>query len=254
MGVLCILPRMHQIRTSRRNNYNSMGMIAQFFHKILGRYRDVWSDRRFLGQLIVGIGILIVSLFLNYAANIYTTLHVGVSAQDILLDHLPTINLDDIYIEGAAILLGFICLLGLQRPRRIPFMLKTIGLFIAIRSFFIVLTHLSVPLTSAEYDLLYAPSGGFMQKLSGGNDLFFSGHTGLPFLMALMFWEYGYLRIGFLIASVVFGAAVLLAHVHYSIDVFSAFFITYAIYHMALWMFKKDRESFEGDLRTVAKR
>ena len=43
-----------------------------------------------------------------------------------------------------------------------------------------------------------------------------------------------------LVASLVFGTAVLLGHLHYSIDVFSAFFITYAIFHLAIWLFPKD--------------
>ena len=83
-----------------------------------------------------------------------------------------------------------------------------------------------------------------MEKFAFGGDLFFSGHTGLPFLMALIFWDNKYLRWIFILTSVMFATVVLLAHLHYSIDVLSAFFITYTIFHIALFLFKKDRRLF----------
>lgn len=70
-----------------------------------------------------------------------------------------------------------------------------------------------------------------------GNDLFFSGHTALPFLMALIFWQNVKLRWAFILLSLFFGSAALLGHLHYSIDVFAAFFITYGIFHIALKIF-----------------
>jgi membrane-associated phospholipid phosphatase len=83
-----------------------------------------------------------------------------------------------------------------------------------------------------------------MSKISFGGDLFFSGHTGMPFLLALIFWEDKWTRFLFLGFSIMFGIVVLLAHLHYSIDVLSAFFITYTIFHLALYIFKKDRDMF----------
>jgi hypothetical protein len=83
-----------------------------------------------------------------------------------------------------------------------------------------------------------------MDFITSGNDLFFSGHTGLPFLIALIFWDHIYLRALFLGSSVVFGVIVLLSHLHYSIDVFSAFFITYSIYHIAIKLFQNDFDFF----------
>ena len=77
-----------------------------------------------------------------------------------------------------------------------------------------------------------------------GNDLFFSGHTGLPFLLALIFWENKKLRFLFLGFSVLFAVVVLLGHLHYSIDVFAAYFITYTIFHICKFLFKKDWQLF----------
>ena len=85
----------------------------------------------------------------------------------------------------------------------------------------------------------------WVRDFAFGGDLFFSAHTGTPFLMALAFWDNKFLRILFIVTAVFFGVIVLLGHFHYSIDVLAAFFITYTIYHMAEIIFKKDKKCFD---------
>ncbi len=75
-----------------------------------------------------------------------------------------------------------------------------------------------------------------------GDDLFFSGHVGLTFLMALLLWDVPVLRYIYLAISVMFAGVVLLGHLHYSIDVFAAYFITYTIFILATRLFKSDYE------------
>jgi len=58
--------------------------------------------------------------------------------------------------------------------------------------------------------------------------------------MALIFWDRRRIRMGFLVAGVVASGAVLLAHVHYTIDVLGAVFITPTIYRLAEWCFPRD--------------
>ena len=82
------------------------------------------------------------------------------------------------------------------------------------------------------YDFLY----------NAKNDFFFSGHVGASFLFALIFWKQVTWRIVFLAISIIFAVSMLLAHMHYSIDIFAAPFITYGIYQMSRWLFKKDFE------------
>jgi membrane-associated phospholipid phosphatase len=64
--------------------------------------------------------------------------------------------------------------------------------------------------------------------------------------MALIYWDDKPKRYLFLAWSVVFGATVLLGHLHYTIDVFAAFFITYGIYHLARWLFPRDYDLLKG--------
>ncbi len=53
-------------------------------------------------------------------------------------------------------------------------------------------------------------TNSIIQMFTFGSDLFFSGHTGAPFLLALIFWKQPALRAVFLGASGVFAVSVLL--------------------------------------------
>ena len=107
-------------------------------------------------------------------------------------------------------------------------------------SLFISLTHIGPFATQ----IVITPVT-IVNKFSFGADLFFSGHTGLPFLLALVYWDQKLLRFFFLACSVFFAIIVLLGHLHYSIDVLAAFFITYTITRIAELLFKKDKVVFD---------
>jgi hypothetical protein len=210
-------------------------------NKTFERYVSLKSHKVFHLQLITGIFLFFISLFFNYFAQKYTAIHYSNYVSDIILDNIPSKNVGVIFLEGFMIFIGLVIILCMYKPSRIPFVLKASALFIFTRAIFITLTHLAPPLHTITVN-----SVSFFEKLlsGSGDDLFFSGHTGFPFLMALIFWNNKYLRVLFLAASVFFGGAVLLGHLHYSIDVFSAFFITYGIFNMAKYFFKKDYEFF----------
>jgi len=61
-------------------------------------------------------------------------------------------------------------------------------------------------------------------------DLFFSGHTATLFILFLVS-EKKIIKTVFLISTIAVAIAVLLQHVHYSIDVLAAVFFTYACYN-----------------------
>jgi PAP2 superfamily C-terminal len=64
-------------------------------------------------------------------------------------------------------------------------------------------------------------------------DLFFSGHVATLFLLFLTA-QHRVLRVGFLLATVVVGAGLIWQHVHYTIDVLTAPFITFGCYRFVL--------------------
>lgn len=210
--------------------------------EIIRRYKVVFTQQEFRISALVAILVFILSVVANYAASAYATQRASNYVEDIILSNIPVFDVGWFFVYGASSLIVFIVFLCLPRPNRIPFVLYAFSLFYLIRAVFVSLTHLGPFPTQAELDV-----GELALKFFGGDDMFFSGHTGAPFLMALIFWQNRALRYLFLLWSVFFGAVVLLGHLHYTIDVLAAFFITYGIYHLALWLFPKDYILFRSE-------
>ncbi|MHB1770014.1 MAG: phosphatase PAP2-related protein [Minisyncoccota bacterium] len=204
-------------------------------------YRDFLKKDN-LYSFLTALVMLGVAFAFEHVASVYaysylarpTSVYVG----DILLDNLPVVNLNFIIIEGALSCIVLGTLFVFSKPRYILFTLKTVALFIATRAFFTSLTHIGI------YPGAINPGAGFLDSiymyLDFQTGFFFSGHTGLPFLMALIFWREPLPRIVLLLLSFVFAVAVLLAHVHYSIDVFAAPFMAYGIFAIAKKFFPRD--------------
>ena len=203
----------------------------------LEKWKVCLKNKETLISILFSILFFIISLVINFYASSYANEKASNSVTDIVLSNIRVFNVDGIFIFGSIAAWIFTASILLIEPKRIAFVLKSIALFVIIRSIFISLTHIGPFPTKAVMD-----SNGWIATLYSGSDRFFSGHTGLPFLGSLIFWENKIFRNIFLIMSLMFAIVVLLAHLHYSIDVLGAFFITYTIFHIALFLFKKDRE------------
>jgi hypothetical protein len=200
------------------------------------RHRGVWS-RQIFQSAILGAVLFLGAIVVNYFATRYVTARASAPVTDIILSNVRVYDVDGIIVYGALALALFASIITLYHPKRIPFVLKSVGLFIVIRSIFISLTHLG-PFSPG---VMIEPTRilNFL-GITTTADLFFSGHTGMPFLLALIYWDKKPLRWIFLATSVLFAVSVLLGHLHYSIDVFAAFFITYSIFKLAQFLFPRD--------------
>lgn len=199
-----------------------------------------WTKSR-KRSLYLGIFLLFVALVVQVNAGRYSARHAMIAppTSDLFLDHLPVVDLDFVIVTGAIAFWVVVWWLMIVRPKYLLFGVKAVAMFIIVRAFFISLTHLGI------YPSGVLPDGGdfgfrFYRLTTYEGNLFFSGHTGFPFLMALIFWNDRFWRWFCLVATVIFGASVLLAHVHYSIDVFAAPFITYSIFALARKLFAED--------------
>ena len=180
-----------------------------------------------LAILFLAIGILATIISSNYVDGINT-----ISVTDLFLEILPVVDLSFLFVWGIIIIVFIFIGYSLYKPKKFHYILGMLSLFMLIRSMFIILTHLKAPAGAIP-----VASQGFLHILTYSNDLFFSGHVGLPFLGFLIFKEKG-IKYFMLILSIILAITVLLMHVHYSIDVASAYFITFGIYIIGNKIFK----------------
>ena len=209
------------------------------FQALKHRYAQVYAQPGYVESVALSIGAVLLSMVASSFAVVFSTEHASNGVTDLILSNTPALDVDGIYVYGALCLIAFIVILCAVFPKRLPFMLYSLALFFVTRSLFVSLTHLGPFEPSMQINF-----GTAIQRMFFGDDYFFSGHTGAPFLMALIYWREKFLRYVFLALSIFFGAVVLLGHLHYSIDVFGAFFITYTIYALALFLFPRSRELF----------
>jgi len=218
--------------------------LRHWWHHILKeRYKFLWFTTHFRSAVPGAILLFIASAIANTLGAIYATEKASNPVTDIILSNIPTFDVDAPFVYGVMLLIVFIVTLLLIHPKRIPFTLYSLSIFFFVRAVFVSMTHLAPYPTHIAIDF----QSRIILMLFAGGDEFFSGHTGTPFLMALLFWREKWLRYVFLAWSIFFGVIVLLGHIHYTIDVFSAFFITFGIYHIARWLFPKEYAMFMRD-------
>ena len=202
-------------------------------------YGSLFQERRYVQGLISGFCVLILSFIVANFAGTYATEVAGNSVNDLILNNLRVRDVTFLHVYASMLFWFIFSFYLLLRPETLPFVTKTAALFILVRSVFISLTHLGAPANN-----LTIPDN-FTNYFLFNGDLFFSGHVGGPFLLLLMFWSNTIIRYICGSASLLFSYTVLVGHIHYSIDVFAAPFITYGIYQLSRYFFARDYDFFE---------
>jgi len=199
-----------------------------------------WTPER-RHSLYLGILLFILSAIVQITLGHYSSMRSlsAPYARDVFLDNLPVVDLTPVIVAGNILLWIFGFFLLIKNPRYLSFGIKAIALLDICRAFFISLTHLG------PYPHAFSPGPdnfgyGIYKIFTFQGNYFFSGHTALPFMFALIFWDNDLLRRFFVFLTAFFGAAVLFAHVHYSIDVFAAPFIVYGVYAITTKVFAHD--------------
>jgi len=206
-------------------------------------YKTYFADKNFVISFLGGLVLLGISLIAQFFISGYVNSLPSAPVTDLILSNTRVYDVDLIFVYGSVLLLFIALFIGFRHINYMPFAMKSAALFTLIRSVFVILTHISAFPTQMVISSPFFNREVF-SGIFTGNDLFFSGHTGLPFLLALMVWDNKFLRFTFLSFSFLFAVVVLLGHIHYSIDVLSAFFITYGIFHICQFLFKKEWQLF----------
>lgn len=115
------------------------------------------------------------------------------------------------------------------KPELLLTVLQSYSILILFRMIVMYVTPFNAPQDSILLDDPFVQIFGSGKILT--KDLFFSGHTAIIFLFYLVA-DKKYLKLSFLICTILIGAVVLLQHVHYTVDVISAPFFAYASFRL----------------------
>lgn len=211
---------------------------------------------RELAQLWPTIAGTLAFRYACYAAMMLLALwaegRVAPAARDVLLENLPYVPWVDRlnYWAWLGAYLPISIVLLVHEPQRWMRYMVTGGLVSLARGACIALTTFGAPTSGAplavhggaefwtSYAALLSPLqvfGNDAIHVHLSQDLFFSGHAATTFLLLLYVWHRPMLRWFALAGHVTMVAAVLFAHIHYSIDVVGAWAVTFAIFAAREW-------------------
>lgn len=182
-------------------------------------------------ELALSLAALGAALVFSHAADGYVE-RIGETAPvspDLILRHLPGVDVSPVYWWGAAAFAAFAAAVALLRERsRLAYFARSYALLVAARACLMNLTPLHIPAGAISVDagVIHDSVG---RLLTVHHDLFFSMHTASPFLASLLFRD-RWAKAACLCFAALLGATVLLLKTHYSLDVAGAFLVTYALY------------------------
>jgi len=155
--------------------------------EIRGGWEDV--DHKWWVGVLAGLVLFVLASYAFYAnLGWYADQRALPVSSDWLLDHLPRVNLVPLLSWGWLALHGWaLGIAVLYHPRRMPFLLFLLGLYLCVRTLFVFLSPIGAPVTildMRELDTLFAAVAG---EYTFQNEFVFSGHTAVPFLFFLFF-------------------------------------------------------------------
>ena len=192
-------------------------------------WSEAWQLQSFRNKTFVALALVAIILLLLPSFFAFIEKREGMVLQDFVLDRLPAM---DVSIP-TFIIIWSVVLLVFYRIYQNPSIFLVVAYGFILMCLARVLTISLLPLNPPPglitlkdpiANIAYGGKGIFITK-----DLFYSGHTGNMFLFFLCLqakWD----KIIALSASFMVGFLVLIQHIHYSIDVISAFIFTYFLY------------------------
>lgn len=105
-------------------------------------YQLFFSSRALIQSSLIAFLLLAGSLFGNFYAGSYANEQGINPVTDIVLSNTRAYDVDLLFVGGILVFFLFIFIWCLRYPAQMPYILKSIALFIAIRAVFVTLTHL----------------------------------------------------------------------------------------------------------------
>lgn len=187
-------------------------------------------------EFIISVVLLFITLFVFAKFLNFNEYRPGTTLADPVLHFFNPVDLTWLIFCLIYFSLLLILVNLLSDPQRLVFTIQSYVLLLLIRMVMMYLTPLNPPAGMIQLNDPIVQTFGTGRLLT--KDLFFSGHTATIFLFYLVSNK-KILRTFFLSASILIAIAVLLQHVHYTVDVVSAPFFSYLSYRLIYLLQKR---------------
>ncbi|MDZ7625384.1 MAG: phosphatase PAP2-related protein [Ignavibacteriaceae bacterium] len=192
-------------------------------------WKSFLKDKKNLTEFII-TAVIVTAVIIAFSHFLqFIEQREGVVLNDPLLNAFNPIDLTWLTFVLIYLSLIIFVVTTFNKPDKLLIAFQAYGLMLIFRTIAMYLTPFEAPET------ILVLNDPFVQFFAKGDiltkDLFFSGHTGTLFLVFLLA-ENKTLKTIFLILTLLVGTAVLLQHVHYSVDVFVAPFVAYGAYRI----------------------
>ena len=141
--------------------------------KCISTYKSFFSDKKAIKLTLAALLLLGLSLIVNFYAGSYASIRQSNPVTDIILSNIRAYDVDSLFIYGTFIAFLTLFIYCLKKPFQIPYIVKSIALFIIVRCAFIVLTHVGAYPTVADINI-HMPLYQLFSLFSFSGDLFFS--------------------------------------------------------------------------------
>ncbi len=207
-------------------------------------WSTVWRSRSFRNQFFLSVLLMIGVCLHQFHYLREWQARPGFQINDMILNFLPPVDfsLPIFILEYSTLLLVFIFVL--PQPDRLVKGLQMFAIVMLARTVSVYLVALQeprdmIPLVDPVASFFLHSSDVFVSK-----DLFFSGHVSAISLLALI-TSSKYLKRYAIACTVIVGVLIMWQHVHYSIDVIFAPFVSYGAYKFVLYIHRETRYGME---------
>lgn len=192
-----------------------------------------WSEfvknKKLIIEFVFSVIVLVFTLtFMSHFLD-FIEHRQGVVLHDPILETFQPVNLTWLIFALIYVSLLITVALIIKYPQKLLFAIQVYALLLLFRMTAMYLLPLNPPVRMIMLNdpfIQFFGSGSILTK-----DLFFSGHTASLFFFFLI-TDRKPLKYLLLALTIVVAVALLLQHVHYSIDVFAAPFFTYTAYRL----------------------
>ena len=105
-------------------------------------YKTFFKNYSLILSTLLALLFLMLSLFVNSRAGKYADEKGLNPVTDIVLSNTRVYNVEDFFVYGMIAFFVFICVRCVRYPGQTPYIIKSIAVFVLVRSIFVSLTHL----------------------------------------------------------------------------------------------------------------